>query len=185
MEKEKNNQEQEAQEKLEEKDLVSKDNLVKLAEEIKRLQEDLEKHKDLYLRTAAEQKNQTMRYSREIEEANKYAISSFAKELIEVMESLQQALSHRDKNESIEEVTQAMFEGIEMTLKLLTKSFEKFGITRILPMNETFNPAFHQALSMVTLPDTEDNQVIEVIQAGYLIHDRVLKPALVIVNKKQ
>ena len=183
MDQEKNHQDNQVEVEKTEEDLVSRDNLVKLGEEIKRLNEELDKFKDLYLRALADQKNQSARQARELEEANKYAISTFAKELIEVLESLQNALAHREKSASLEGETKAIFDGVEMTLKLLNKSFEKFGITRIMPLGDIFDPSFHQALSIVQLTDKLDNEIIEVIQAGYTIQERLLKPALVIVNK--
>ena len=185
MDQENNNQTEVELSEKEEAELVSRDNLIKLGEEIKRLNEEAEKLKDLNLRVLADNKNQSMRQARELEEANKYAISNFAKELIVVIEPLQQALSHRDTSEVMNESNQAIFEGIELTFKLLIKAFEKFGITRITPLGEGFDPSLHQALSIANLADKADNEIIEVIQSGYVIHDRLLKPALVIVNKKQ
>jgi molecular chaperone GrpE len=75
-----------------------------------------------------------------------------------------------------------MFDGIDMTLKLLGKSFNKYEVKRIFPVDEEFDHRYHQAISKISISEKGHNQIVDVIQAGYTIHDRLLKPALVVVN---
>lgn len=154
------------------------------AESIKKLEEQVNALKDQLLREKAENENTRKRFIKELEETNKYAISNFAYDLIEVLENIYRAMENLpqdeiDKNSSLK----IYFEGVEMTQKLLLSSFEKYGITRILPINETFDHNYHQAISQIVANDKAPNTIVHVIKAGYLIKGRLLSPALVSVAK--
>lgn len=168
----------ETQQETENKDEI----IQKLALEIKRLQEEVSNNLDGMMREKAENENLRKRHLRELEDSAKYTVGEFSKDLVEVMESLYKAMEFKKEFDTDDSKIVGMFEGIDMTLKLLEKSFTKYGVKRIYPVDEDFDHRFHQAISKLSVPEKKNNQVVDVIQAGYTIHDRLLKPALVVVN---
>jgi molecular chaperone GrpE len=155
------------------KDESDKDDVVvKLTEENAQL-------KDKFLRMAAELENVRRIATEEKEKISKYAISSFAGSLIPVMEDFFLAF----KNAKKKEIEKTFFDGMNLTFNELKKVFEKYGLKRICPNGEKFNPDIHQAITQVE-SEMEENTIMEVAQAGYVLNDRVLKPALVVVSKK-
>lgn len=131
---------------------------------------------DLALRTRAELDNLRKRGQIELAAAHKYAIEAFAESLLPVRDSLEMALK-------VETPTQeALREGVEATLRLLSNAFDKHKLQVIDPAGEKFDPNRHQAISMVPAGDVPANHVVSVLQKGYLINDRVLRPALVTVR---
>lgn len=150
------------------------------------LKEDVEKHKEALLRIAAESENVRKRSARDVEEANKYAISKFASDLIEVLENLYRAeasidTEHLESNNTLKQI----FSGVELTKKTLIDVFEKYGVKRIDPTGEQFNHEFHQAITQVPSKTHKNGEVVQVIQAGYMLNDRLLRPALVAVAKSE
>ena len=144
-------------------------------EEIIRLAEQkAEEHHDAWLRAKAETENVRRRAQEDIAKASKFAVERFARELLAVKDSLEAALAAEAPS------VESMKAGSELTLKQLVAAFEKSNLTEINPVGEKFDPNFHQAISMVPA-DQEPNTVVTVLQKGYLIADRVLRPALVIV----
>ena len=137
-------------------------------------------HWDRVLRLQAEQENQRKRSQRELENAHKYGIEKFVAELLPVKDSLEMGLNA--SAESSGEVDKIR-EGVELTLKMLADVFEKFGIEAVNPEGEKFNPEHHQAMSMQENNDVEPNTVIGVMQKGYLLNDRLVRPAMVMVSK--
>lgn len=132
------------------------------------------------LRKEAEMQNIRRRADNDVSNARKYGIERFAEELLAVVDSFEQALSiDADK----EGAAKSMLEGIELTYNLLLGVMDKFGIKQLNPMNETFNPQFHEAIAMQESPDHEPNQIIVVFQKGFMVYDRVLRPARVVVAK--
>lgn len=129
---------------------------------------------DLYLRAVAESENIRRRAQEDVAKAHKFAIESFAEHLLPVMYSLQAALA--DGSGDIAKLR----EGVELTAKQLASAFEKGRMVELNPVGEKFDPHRHQAISMVP-SDQEPNTVVAVLQRGYLIADRVLRPALVTV----
>lgn len=162
-----------------------KDDLQKLANEILRLREELSGKAEALLREKAEIDNLRKRHTKELEDTSKYAVGEFAKDLVEVMESLHRALEFEKEFDGTDSRIAGMFEGMNMTLKVLEKTFIKYGITRHFPIHEEFDHRLHQAISRASDSNHENNKIVNVIQAGYTIHDRLLKPALVIVNMKE
>jgi molecular chaperone GrpE len=137
-----------------------------------------DEHWDQCLRLQAEMDNLRRRTERELSNAHKYALECFANELLSVRDSLEMGLAAFD-----DENTEKHKEGIELTLQMLTSVMDKFAITEISPQDEAFNPDYHQAMSMQEREDVEPNTVITVVQKGYLLHDRLIRPAMVIVSK--
>lgn len=140
--------------------------------------------KDKLLRTTAELQNTIKRNQDEIQKAYKFAISSFAKDLVNTMENLYSALDNLPKEEAEKnEKFKNFADGVALTYSELKKAFEKNNIKRINPIGQKFDPDYHQ--SIVQIPsDKEEGTIVQVIQAGYTINDRLLRPALVGVAKK-
>jgi molecular chaperone GrpE len=132
-------------------------------------------HYDLYVRARAEIENTRRRAQDDISKAHKYAVESFAEELVPVMDSLEKAL------EAASAANGSLREGIEITLRQLRSAFEKNRLTEIDPKGQKFDPHKHQAVSMVPAEGVPPNHVAAVLQKGWMIADRVLRPALVTV----
>lgn len=133
-------------------------------------------HHDAWLRAKAEADNVRKRAQVEITNAHKFAVENFASELLAVRDSLEAALVA--ENPSVE----SMRSGVEITLKQLAAVFERFNLAEINPAGQRFDPHRHQAISTVE-SGAEPNTVVQVLQKGYLLHDRVIRPALVTVAK--
>jgi molecular chaperone GrpE len=133
---------------------------------------------DAFLRAKAEQENIRRRAAEDVSKAHKFAVEAFAESMVPVADSLEAALA----NESTDVV--AVRSGVDLTLKQLMSAFEKAKLLTINPMGEKFDPNKHQAISMVPAPEgVAPNHVVTVLQKGYLIADRVLRPALVVVSQ--
>ena len=132
-------------------------------------------HYDLYLRARAEIENTRRRAQDDISKAHKFAVESFAEDLVPVVDSLEKAL------EASAASSDSLREGIEITLRQLRSAFEKNRLTEINPQGEKFDPHRHQAISMVPAEGVPPNHVVAVLQKGWMIADRVLRPALVTV----
>ncbi|SFV77643.1 Heat shock protein GrpE [hydrothermal vent metagenome] len=133
---------------------------------------------DKVLRAQAEMENLRRRNAKDLENAHKFALDGFVKALLEVKDSLTMGLkTARDDNASIEGIT----EGLEMTDKVFLSTLEKFGVETINPAGEPFNPEFHEAVTMIPMPDNESNSVLEVIQVGFSLNGRLVRPAMVVV----
>jgi len=139
--------------------------------------------KDKFLRANAEMENIRRRAELDVAAAHKYGVERFAAEIIAVRDSLDLASTIELANSS--EAIQKMYEGLELTLKLLDGTFEKFGISLIDPKGEKFDPHRHQAISTVESAETPPNHVVSVVQKGYLLRDRVLRPAMVVVSREK
>ena len=137
-------------------------------------------HWDRVLRMQAEQENQRKRSQRELENAHKYGLEKFVAELLPVKDSLEMGLNaSADSSGEVDKIR----EGVELTLKMLADVFDKFGIEVVNPEGEKFNPEHHQAMSMQENNEVEPNTVIGVMQKGYLLNDRLVRPAMVMVSK--
>ncbi|MFZ2627759.1 MAG: nucleotide exchange factor GrpE [Rugosibacter sp.] len=136
-------------------------------------------HHDAWLRAKAETENVRRRSLEDVARASKFAVEKFAGELLAVKDSLEAALAN--ENQSAENLKA----GVELTLKQLAAAFEKSSLAEISPQGEKFDPHKHQAISQIEAPDaaTEANTVLSVLQKGYALHDRVIRPALVVVAK--
>lgn len=137
-----------------------------------------DEHWDMVLRLQADMDNLRRRTERELANAHKFALEGFASELLPVRDSLEMGLAAFDT-----ENTDKHKEGIELTLQVLSTALEKFGITEVNPQGEPFNPDFHQAMSMQERADVAPNTVVTVVQKGYLLNERLIRPAMVIVSK--
>lgn len=134
-----------------------------------------------FLRATAEQDNIRKRADRDIEQARKFAVERFAKDLIEVLDSLDLGLKSADQADSVESAERAVIEGVRLTRKVFVDALGKHGVQVIEAEGATFDPGFHEAMSAVPSAAHAPNTIIEVIQRGYRLHERVLRPAMVIV----
>ncbi len=132
------------------------------------------------LRTAAEMENLRRRTELDVEKAHKFALEKFAGELLPVLDNLERAIELADKEN---EALKPMIEGVELTLKSMQSGVAKFGLVALDPLNQPFDPNAHQAMSMVPSADVAPNTVIAVMQKGYELNGRVIRPAMVMIAK--
>ncbi len=151
------------------------DEVVRLTQQVAELEAKAKEHYDMFLRATAEGENIRRRSQDEVAKAHKFAIESFADNLVPVMDSLQAALA-----DGAGDLTK-LREGVELTARQLAAAFERGRIVELNPVGEKFDPHRHQAISMVP-SEQEPNTVVNVLQRGYMIADRVLRPALVTVS---
>lgn len=143
---------------------------------------EIDKFRESYLLAAAEAENIRKRAQNEMAQARKFAIERFANELLSVRDSLELA-SATEINSEDNDALDKMRQGLELTLKQLDTVFEKFDISVVDPKGEKFNPDHHQAMTMVEHAELAPNHVVDVMQKGYLLNDRLLRPAMVVVSK--
>ena len=139
-----------------------------------------DEHWDQCLRLQADLENLRKRAERDLANAHKYALERFAAELLPVRDSLEMGLSAFEQDSAD---IDKLREGNELTLQMLGNALAKFNITEVNPQDEPFNPEFHQAMSMQPRDDVEPNTVVTVVQKGYLLNDRLVRPAMVIVSQ--
>jgi molecular chaperone GrpE len=147
-----------------------------LEEQLRKAEQAATEHRDGWLRARAEADNIRKRAQVEIANAHKFAVEEFAAELLPVKDSLEAALI--SESPSVE----SMKSGVELTLKQLAAVFERFSLSEINPVGQKFDPHRHQAISTVE-SNAEPNSVVQVLQKGYLLRERVIRPALVTVAK--
>jgi molecular chaperone GrpE len=148
------------------------------------LEAELAEHKDRALRALAEVENTRRRARREREEATKYAVTGFARDLLSAADNLRRALDSLPEAEISDPRTRSLLEGVAATERELLGVFERHGIRRIDPKGEPFDHNFHQAIFEAEAPGRPAGTVVEVLQPGYVLHDRLLRPAMVGVAKK-
>jgi molecular chaperone GrpE len=137
--------------------------------------------RDSVLRAHAEVQNMRRRCEVDVEKAHKFALEKFAAEILIVMDNLERALT-AVPDTAIEQV-QGLCEGVELTLKNFLEILSKFNIVQHNPQGEPFDPQWHQAITMIVNTKVVPNTVIEVMQKGYSLHGRVIRPAMVVVAK--
>ena len=140
----------------------------------------LDELREAVLRAKAEAQNIQRRAERDVENAHKYAVERFVKELLPVLDSMDRAL---ELAETLENFDASALEGTQMTHKLLLDAVAKFGVVRLDPVGAPFDPMMHQAMTMVPSADHAPNTVLSVLQKGYRLHDRVIRAAMVVVTK--
>lgn len=151
-----------------------------LEEQVVQLQEELVGARDDALRAQADAQNVIRRAEQDVEKARKFALERFAGELLPVVDNLERALEAASGDE---EVVKPIAEGVELTLKSFLDVLGKFNIEVVDPEGEPFDPNVHQAMSMVENNDVEPNTVIAVMQKGYVLNGRLVRPAMVMVSK--
>jgi len=148
-----------------------------LDQQLEDAQQQASEYHDKMLRMQAEMENLRKRTERDVSNAHKYAVEKFANELLQVKDSLELGLSAEDIN------VEKLQEGTELTLKILSNAFEKFSLVEVDPLGEAFDPNLHEAMTMQESTEHEPNSVLTVVQKGYTLHGRLIRPAMVIVAK--
>ncbi len=165
------------------KDVEDKDkheaNVEFLQQQLKKIQDESKENLDKVIRAQAEMENLRKRTVRDVENAHKYALEKFINELIPVLDSLELGLSASENTINVDE----LYKGIELTIEMFNKVLEKFGVKIIDPQAEKFNPELHEAVSMQEIEDFESGIVVRVMQKGYSLNERLIRPAMVVVAK--
>ncbi len=149
--------------------------------EIEELKAENNKLKDDYLRACAELENTKKRCAVEIEKTSKYALSSFAKEILSVADNLHRALDAAENLTDLE--CEQLKKGVELTESELTKVLAKFGVVKMEPMGQIFNPAFHRVVQEIEDKSKPAGTIVAELQTGYMLNDRILREAMVVVSK--
>lgn len=149
-----------------------------LQTQLEEAQQSAKDNWDKVLRAQAEMENLKRRNAKDLENAHKFALDGFVKALLEVKDSLTMGLKTANEEKA---TIEHIIEGLEMTDKVFLSTMEKFGVEAVNPEGETFNPEFHEAVTMVPMPDKESNSVLEVVQVGFTLNGRLVRPAMVVV----
>lgn len=147
--------------------------------DIELLKEEIAELKDKYVRSLAESENTRKRLEKTQIDIAKYAVADFAKELISTVDIFKKAFDSIDESKITDENTKNFIEGIKMTEKMLEKALNKFGVVEINPIGEKLDPNFHETLYARPEEGKEDGTIVEVMESGYKIHDRILRSAKV------
>ncbi|HHT7856397.1 nucleotide exchange factor GrpE [Pasteurella multocida] len=176
----------EEQQKTEETEVEAVNGVDPLEEAILRVQEleaqlteMVKKEQDFLLRSRAEMDNIRRRAEQDVEKAHKFALEKFSKDILNTIDNLERALSIPANLE--DESIKSLFDGVELTLKELLATVSRFGVEAVGTVGEVFNPEIHQAISMQPMEGFETNQITVVLQKGYLLNGRVIRPAMVMV----
>ncbi|WP_415902186.1 nucleotide exchange factor GrpE [Neptuniibacter sp. QD29_5] len=151
----------------------------KLAADLAAAVAEVETLKDQMLRVQADAQNVRRRAEQDVEKAHKFGVEKFANEMLPIVDSLERAIEAFGDDAAVK----PMKEGVEMTMNMFLSGLAKFQMEQVNPMGEAFDPALHQAMSMVESPDAKPNTVIAVMQKGYTLHGRLVRPAMVVVAK--
>ncbi len=158
------------------------DPLEDLAEKLKSKEQEARENYDRLLRVSAEVENYKKRASREMDEFRKFSNQSLIKEMLSVVDNLELAMKSTNGHKTIDK---GLLDGLEMTHKKILKVFEKFNVKPISAKGQPFDPTFHEAVMQEETDEYPDNTVINELQKGYLIHDRLLRPSMVVVAKSK
>ncbi|UPW19768.1 nucleotide exchange factor GrpE [Agarivorans sp. TSD2052] len=154
--------------------------VAELLERLATAEQTVAEQKDGVIRAKAEVDNIRRRSAQEVEKARKFALEKFANELLPVIDNMEMALLHANRED---EALSSMIEGVELTLKTLIDAVKKFGIEVVSPQDQAFDPAKHQAMGMQEVEGVAPNTVVAVLQKGYELNGRLLRPAMVMISK--
>jgi len=154
--------------------------LDELKTELESVKKEAQENYDRFLRASAELDNLRKRTAREKEDFRKFAVENVVKELLPVVDNLERAIHSSDSND---QDVAGLVKGVDLVLRDFLKVFDKFGVKPIESLEKPFDPTFHQAVMQEESPDQPNNTVISELQKGYLIHDRLLRPAMVVVSR--
>lgn len=156
------------------------DRVIELEAKLQLSESKVEEQKDSVIRAHAESENVRRRAAQDIEKARKFALEKFANELLPVMDNMERAIDAADRD--LDDL-KPMLEGVELTLKSFQDALVKFGVEVVDPKGEAFDPAKHQAIGMQESADIAANTVITVMQKGYELNGRLIRPAMVMISK--
>ncbi|EKP0260131.1 nucleotide exchange factor GrpE [Aeromonas sobria] len=154
--------------------------IAELEAQLEAAQQSSLEERERAIRAVAEMENHRRRAAQDVEKAHKFALEKFAGELLPVLDNLERAIELADKEN---EALKPMIEGVELTLKSMQSGVAKFGLVALDPTNQPFDPNAHQAMSMIPSADVAPNTVIAVMQKGYELNGRVIRPAMVMIAK--
>lgn len=154
-----------------------------LQEQLEKSLEELEKYKDMALRAEAEMQNVQRRAERDVANAHKYGLEKFLQSLLPVVDSLEKAIEAAEQSDSKADSDDAILEGVRLCHKLFLDVLAKENVEVVDPAGEPFDPNEHEAMSMVEHAEMEPNSVVSVIQKGYKLNGRLIRPAMVMVSK--
>lgn len=154
--------------------------ILDLEQQLAKANATIEEQKDSVLRARAEMENARRRSEQEVDKARKYALEKFAGELLPVIDNLERAMQSANVED---ELIKPLFDGVDLTHKSFISIIEKFGMQVVDPQGEQFNPDHHQAMSMQESLDVPANTVLAVMQKGYVLNGRLLRPAMVMVSR--
>lgn len=164
-------------------DLLTDTSHEELIERLNEADQKVNEYWERILRMQAEAENIKRRQERDLENAHKYALDKFVGELIPIVDSLE--LASTSVPDDMQASAKSVLDGVELTLKMFYMAMEKFGVKQVNPLNEMFNPEFEQAISTKVDPEVAPNTVVSVLQKGYTLNGRLIRPALVIVSKTE
>lgn len=172
----------EAEQHTDAAELLSHPSHQELLKQLDEAEQKANQYWERILRMQADAENAARRSERDVGNAHKYALEKFAGELLPIIDSLELCVTNADKDPKS---AAAIIEGVNLTLKMLYAALEKFGIKQINPVSEPFDPEFQQAISMQNDPKAKPGTVISVLQKGYTLNNRLLRPALVVIAKNE
>ncbi len=161
---------------FEEKAIV--DSEEELLQQLKDAEKKAEENWELLLRTKAEMENLRKRTEKDLEKAHKYGIEKFVSEMLPVKDSMELGMAAQ------EATVDSLREGMQLTMNMFNSALDKLGVTEINPVNEAFDPQVHQAMTMQETDEVDANTVLTVMQKGYMLNERLIRPAMVVVSKK-
>ena len=156
------------------------DDLQEMENALATAEQELALHRDAMLRMQAEMENLRKRLIRDLEKSRKFALERIMKDLLQVRDSMERGL----ETDAESATAQALLEGQALTLKMLVKVMQDHDLELIDPAGEAFDPEFHEAVTVMPSEELEENSVMEVLQKGYKLHDRLVRPAMVVVSRK-
>jgi molecular chaperone GrpE len=159
---------------------ASDDELQEMQNALSKAEQELALHRDAMLRMQAEMENTRKRLIRDQEKSRKFALERIMKDLLQVRDSMERGLGADAESASAE----TLLEGQALTLKMLAKVMQDHDLELVDPIGEAFNPEFHEAMTVQPSAELEENSVMEVLQKGYKLHDRLVRPAMVVVSRK-
>jgi molecular chaperone GrpE len=161
---------------FEEKAIVESEE--ELLQQLKDAEKKAEENWELLLRTKAEMENLRKRTEKDLEKAHKYGVEKFVGEMLPVKDSMELGLAAQDAT------VESLHEGMQLTMNMFNSALEKLGVEEINPENEPFDPERHQAMTMQETDEVDANTVLTVMQKGYMLNERLVRPAMVVVSKK-
>jgi molecular chaperone GrpE len=164
----------------EQPDLLTHPSYEELLQKLEDAEQKAQQNLDRALRMQAENENSLRRMERDVSNAHKYALEKFLTELLPIVDSLELCVSS-----AASETKDSFIEGVNLTLKMFYSALEKFGVKQVNPVGEVFDPEHQQAISMQFDPSAKPGMVLSVLQKGYTLNDRLLRPALVVVSKTE
>lgn len=170
----------EVSEEVQATEMLERELYEELQKKLSAAEEKVNQHWDRLLRQQAEMSNLQSRAERDVANAHKYALEKFVQELLPIVDSLERAIATHSHEES---GAGSLLDGVSLTLKMFYAAMEKFGVQQVDPIGQPFNPELHQAVSTIVDCDAKPGMVTTVLQKGYLLNNRLVRPALVVVAK--